>query len=60
MINISADAIWQVISEFGAPGQYLAGVSPVRLKAQGSATCESDGIPASEAEQILESAMSAR
>jgi Polyketide cyclase / dehydrase and lipid transport len=118
-INIPADAIWQVISDFGAAGQYLSGVVTCTLEGAGtgalrtltsadgsmvverlemldgdarqltyalltntpfsnclttmairelgaslseldwSATFESDGIPASEAEQILEGAMSA-
>ena len=118
-INISADAIWQVISEFSAADQYLAGVvtctvegagvgalrtltsadgslvverlealdgdtrqlsyalltdtpfrnclttmavlnlGPNQAELEWWAIFEPDGIPASEAEQILESAMSA-
>ena len=118
-INSSADVIWQVISDFGAAGQYLSGVVTCTIDGAGvsalrtltsadgsmvverlealdgdarqlsyalltntpfsnclttmavrylgpglaelewSATFEPDGIPASEAEQILEGAMSA-
>ncbi len=118
-INIPADAIWQVISDFGAAGQYLTGVvnctvegagvgalrtltsadgstvverlevldedthrlsyalltdtpflnclttmalrdlSPSQAELEWSATFEADGIPAIEAEQMLEGALSA-
>jgi len=118
-INSSADAIWQVISEFGAAGQYLSGIvtctvegagvgalrtltsadgstvierldaldgdtrqlsyalltdtpfrdclttmvvrelPPSQVELEWSASFEPDGIPASEAEQMLEGAMSA-
>jgi hypothetical protein len=34
-INMSADAIWQVIGEFGAAGQYLAGVLTCTVEGAG-------------------------
>ena len=35
LINLSADAIWQVISDFGAAGQYLAGVVDCTVEGEG-------------------------
>jgi hypothetical protein len=119
IINATADAIWQVISDFGAAGQYLSGIASCTVEGKGIgalrtltsddgstvierletldkvnhqlsyalltdtpfrnclttmvvrdlgpnlaelewiATFEPDGIPASEAEQMLESALAA-
>jgi hypothetical protein len=36
-IDVSADAIWRVISDFGAGGQYLAGVVNLQSRARKSA-----------------------
>ena len=35
-INMPADAIWQVISDFGAASRYLAGVTDCTVEARGS------------------------
>ena len=34
-IHVPADAIWQVISDFGAAGLYLAGVVDYTVKGKG-------------------------
>ena len=34
-IHVPADAIWQVIRDFGAAGQYLAGVVDYTVKGEG-------------------------
>ena len=34
-IHVPADAIWQVISDFGAAGQYLAGVVDCTMEGEG-------------------------
>jgi hypothetical protein len=34
-INISADALWQVISDFGAAGEYFSGVVACKVKGEG-------------------------
>lgn len=35
LIHVPADAIWQVISDFGAAGQYLAGVVDCTVEGEG-------------------------
>lgn len=38
IIRVPADAIWQVISDFGAAGQYLASVVDCTAEGQGVGT----------------------
>ena len=37
-IHASADALWQVISDFGAAGQYLSGVVTCTVEGEGAGT----------------------